>query len=68
MKPAMGEVAAEDFVLVCIKFAPQASKKYTQVLYVCMYVCMYVCVSIYVRMCMNIYFCMHYVCMYVCMN
>ena len=49
VKPVMGEVAAEDFVLICVKFSPQASKKYTQVLrkfsmYVCLYVlCMYVC-------------------------
>eukprot|EP01036_Dinobryon_divergens_P025376 gene25376-33916_t len=27
VKPAMGEVAAEDFVLVCVKFSPQMSGK-----------------------------------------
>lgn len=32
MKPAMGEVAAEDFVLICVRFTPSAVKKYVQLL------------------------------------
>lgn len=32
VKPAVGEIAAEDFTLVCVRFAPTATRKYIQLL------------------------------------
>lgn len=32
VKPAVGEIAAEDFTLVCVRFAPTATRKYVQLL------------------------------------
>jgi hypothetical protein len=32
VKPAVGEIAAEGFTLVCVRFAPTSTRKYTQLL------------------------------------